>query len=36
MKETIKCPSCGESIELSKAMSQDIEKKLKKGACART
>ena len=31
MKETIKCPSCGESIELSKAMSQDIEKKFKKG-----
>ena len=31
MKETIKCPSCGESIELSKAMSQDIEKKIKKG-----
>ena len=31
MKETIKCPSCGESIELSKAMSQDIEKRIKKG-----
>ena len=31
MKETIDCPNCGESIELSGAISQDIEKKIKKG-----
>ena len=31
MKETIDCPNCGESIELSEAISQDIEKKIKKG-----
>jgi hypothetical protein len=30
MKETIDCPSCGESIELSEAISHDIEKRLKK------
>ncbi len=28
-KETIKCPNCGEVIELSEAISHDIEIRLK-------
>jgi hypothetical protein len=30
MKETIKCPSCGDSFELSEAISRDIENSIRK------